>query len=56
LLTLIADGRKAFLLQVPSMNDLQMQIQVHIDDCYKNNKSLQPLICVVSTSDDEIAK
>jgi len=28
----IADGRKAFLIQVPSMNDLHMQIQVEIDN------------------------
>lgn len=54
--TSIADGRKAFLLQVPSMNDLHMQVQVHIDNCYTNNQSLQPLICVVSTSNDEIGK
>lgn len=38
------------------MNDIHVQIQVQIDDCYKNNQSLHPLICVVSTSGDDITK
>lgn len=54
--TSIADGRKTFLLQVASMNDLHLQIQVEIDNCYKNKQSLQPLICVVGTSGVETAK
>ncbi|KAL5246252.1 hypothetical protein ACI65C_013660 [Semiaphis heraclei] len=45
--TSISDARKSFLHQVASMNDLHTSIQIEIDNCYKEKKSLQPLICVV---------
>jgi len=53
--TSISDARKSFLHQVASMNDLHTSIQIEIDNCYKEKKSLQPLICVVGV-DFEIAK
>lgn len=53
--TSIYDARKSFILKVASMNDLHTSIQIEIDNCYKEKKSLQPFICVVGV-DFENAK
>jgi len=45
--TSIADGRKSFMRIVPTTNDLYVQIQSEIDDCYSKKTTLQPLICIV---------
>lgn len=45
--TSIADARKSFMRLVPTTNDLYVQIQSEIDNCYSMKTTLQPLICIV---------
>jgi len=45
--TSIADSRKSFMRLVPTTNDLYIQIQSEIDNCYSMKTTLQPLICIV---------
>lgn len=48
--TSIADARKSFMRLVPTTNDLYVQIQSEIDNCYSKKTTLQPLICIVGES------
>lgn len=45
--TSIADARKSFMRLVPTTNNLYVQIQSEIDNCYSMKTTLQPFICIV---------
>ena len=45
--TSIADARKSFMRLVPTTNDMYVQIQNEIDNCYSIKTTLQSLICIV---------
>jgi len=50
--TSISDAKTSFLLQVVSMNDLHVQIQLQIDNAYKKKEKVQPFICIVGADLD----
>lgn len=52
--TSISDARNSFLLQVATVNDLHVQIQVQIDNAYKRKEKVQPFICIVGADFDDI--
>lgn len=45
--TCIEDARKSFMHLVPTTNDLYVQIQSEIDNCFSMKTTLQPSICMV---------
>ncbi|XP_029347718.1 uncharacterized protein LOC107883421 [Acyrthosiphon pisum] len=45
--TSIADARKSFMRLVSTTNDLYVQIQSEIENCYSMKTTLQPLICII---------
>lgn len=52
--TSISDAKNSFLLQVTSLNDLHVQIQLRIHNAYIKKEKVQPFICVVGPDFDGI--